>query len=275
MVLQYLGTAAAEGWPGLFCRCPRCEQAAERGGKNLRTRSQAVIDGRLLIDFPPDSYLHMIRDGLDLSNIHSVLFTHSHQDHFYPSDLILRCGCYAIGLDSAINLYGNDTVRRLFENEIEASPDRKELRQSLHVLEARPFSPFQTEGYTVTPLRALHDRNETCLIYIVEKDGRRLLYGNDTGLFPEDTWAAIAGTRFDLISLDCTTGRYKEGTNHMGLPDNLEARERLIRIGCADEETRFVLNHFSHNGGLLHEELEEQAGAHGFLVSYDGMKIDV
>ena len=33
MKLQYLGTAAAEGWPALFCNCSACIKAKELGGK--------------------------------------------------------------------------------------------------------------------------------------------------------------------------------------------------------------------------------------------------
>ena len=56
MKIRYLGTAAAEGWPALFCSCPICTHAREHGGKNLRTRTQAILDDDLLIDFPPDTY---------------------------------------------------------------------------------------------------------------------------------------------------------------------------------------------------------------------------
>ena len=34
MKLQYLGTAAAEGWPALFCQCESCRVSAEKGGKS-------------------------------------------------------------------------------------------------------------------------------------------------------------------------------------------------------------------------------------------------
>ena len=50
MKIRYLGTAAAEGWPALFCSCPICTHARTQGGKNLRTRTQAILDGELLID---------------------------------------------------------------------------------------------------------------------------------------------------------------------------------------------------------------------------------
>jgi hypothetical protein len=79
MVLQYLGTAAAEGWPGLFCACEHCEIARTRGGRNIRTRSQAIVfaeksgegdpDQRLLVDFPPDTYHHVLAHGLRLDKV--------------------------------------------------------------------------------------------------------------------------------------------------------------------------------------------------------------
>ena len=32
MQFQYLGTAAAEGWPAVFCRCKYCLEAQRLGG---------------------------------------------------------------------------------------------------------------------------------------------------------------------------------------------------------------------------------------------------
>ena len=51
MEIQYLGTAAAEGWPAIFCNCESCKKAATKRGKNIRTRSQAIIDKKILIDY--------------------------------------------------------------------------------------------------------------------------------------------------------------------------------------------------------------------------------
>jgi len=90
MKIQYLGTAAAEGWPGIFCNCPVCREAVRRGGKNIRSRSQALVDDSLLIDFPPDSYYHMIQYHVPMAAVQNILLTHAHQDHFYPMDLTMR-----------------------------------------------------------------------------------------------------------------------------------------------------------------------------------------
>lgn len=43
MKITYLGTAAAEGFPAMFCNCEYCREAKKLGGKNIRTRSQAII----------------------------------------------------------------------------------------------------------------------------------------------------------------------------------------------------------------------------------------
>ena len=50
MKFTYLGTSSCEGIPALFCNCPRCEGARRLGGKNIRTRTQALINEDLLID---------------------------------------------------------------------------------------------------------------------------------------------------------------------------------------------------------------------------------
>lgn len=84
------------GWPALFCTCDNCRRAAKAGGRNLRTRSQAAVDDKLLIDFPADTLAHMYYSGLDLPRIRDCIITHSHSDHLYPADLEMRLDGYAV-----------------------------------------------------------------------------------------------------------------------------------------------------------------------------------
>ena len=65
----------------------------------------------------------------------------------------------------------------------------------------------------------------------------------------------------------------RDGKYHMGLLDAAEQKEVLLREGLADHNTIFVVNHFSHNGGWLHEEITERAAAYDMIASYDGMEI--
>ena len=136
--------------------------AWERGGRNIRSRSQVIIDDSLLIDLPSDTFYHAMLHNIDLSNIHHCLITHIHREHF------------------------------------------------------------------------------------------------------------------DMVSLDCTMGA-NEHTSckvHKHFGHNVECRNRMLEMGIADENTKFISTHFSHNG--LHgcyDDFLKIASKEGFDVSFDGMEI--
>ena len=86
--IQYWGTAAAEGVPGIFCNCETCRLAREEKGRKIRTRSQILINDDLLVDFGPDTYMHTLRYDFDLSRLPHVLITHPHEDHVGGADAV-------------------------------------------------------------------------------------------------------------------------------------------------------------------------------------------
>ena len=278
MKIKYLGTAAAEGWPALFCDCPSCQKARELGGKNIRTRAQAV-DGRLLIDFGPDTYLHVIRDGLKLHEINHCIVTHGHCDHFYATDLMMKARPYArSGSRVPFHVYGTKRIGELYKRMREVDDDCENLDDCVTLSEIHPFQPFTVLNYRVTPLRAAHDPAECCLIFLIENEaGKTLLYGNDTAYFPEETWEYLRGRQLDLVSLDCTMGILGDGATHMGWAGDVRTKERLEAMGCVHDSTVFILNHFSHNcgHGLSHDEMERLAAPEGFLTAYDGFTAEV
>ncbi|MNJ02449.1 hypothetical protein D3C73_1624090 [compost metagenome] len=61
----------------------------------------------------------------------------------------------------------------------------------------------------------------------------------------------------------------------MGLPNNAEIRTQMLEQGSADQNTMFVINHFSHNGYTIHDELVPHAEKLGFITAFDGMIIEV
>lgn len=60
---------------------------------------------------------------------------------------------------------------------------------------------------------------------------------------------------------------------HMGGACQRAFRDRLLSLGAIDSATRYVINHFSHNGKALHADLERAFGPDGMEVGYDGMVI--
>lgn len=271
MKITYYGTAAGEAWPGVFCQCALCEEAVRRGGKNVRTRSQALINDDLLLDFPPDTLYHRLQYGLDLGPVKSLLFTHSHNDHCYAGDIELLREPYN-HTHGPIAIFGNEAVQAKIR--VAAGDGGEGERFSFSRI--APGDTFETAGYKVLALRATHKRGEDCLFYRVERDGKSVLYAHDTGVLTEENLAMLheAGGVLSLVSLDCTQQLHRERGYHMGIADAIEQKEVLLAEHLADEHTVFVLNHFSHNGGLLAEELERSAARFGMLASYDGMVIE-
>lgn len=105
MEFVYLGTASAEGWPALFCSCNACLQAREKGGRNVRGRSQALVDGELLLDLPADTFSRTLEGRLDLTAVRHCLITHSHSDHLYPADLEMRRTGFAHPATAVLSSY--------------------------------------------------------------------------------------------------------------------------------------------------------------------------
>ena len=273
MKITYYGTAAGEGWPGVFCQCPLCQSARKLGGKNIRTRSQTLINDDLLLDLPPDNQLHSLYYGLDLGKVRALLITHSHSDHFYPEDLEFLQEPFSHTYPGQMQIFGNDAVGRGIVRTCGNYGGEKERFQ---FREADVGAAFSVMDYQVTPLRATHARGERCLFYHIAQGDKSLLYAHDTGSFTQenlDTLARQPG-KLSLVSLDCTSQQYRDGKYHMGLEDAAEQKERLLALGLADADTVWVVNHFSHNGGWLHEEIAAQAGKYGMIASYDGMSIN-
>ena len=267
MKLTYLGTAAAEGFPALFCRCRFCNEARSLGGKNIRTRSQSLINDDLLIDFPADTYWHFLQNGIEADKIAYLLITHAHPDHFYQSDLFMRTPPFAHEMrEPVLQVFCPKTVYEAF--------DKFPKNVTVTVLEA--YQTVSVGPYRVPPLPARHMFGSEAFIYIIEGE-KTILYTHDTGFPYEEVFSYIEENKlvFDMVSFDCTNVDIRisdEGT-HMGFANIERAISRLSLMGAIHDSTVKYVNHFSHNGGPLHHVLEERAASLGCSVSYDGCSV--
>ena len=273
MVIRYQGTGAYEGIPALFCPCDTCREARTAGGADIRSRSGALVDGVLKLDFPPDSYWQMLRDGIDYALLTAVLITHTHTDHYAVWDLMTRLPHYANLPDAApLTIVGNEKCGELLAAELlkKHEPDGG---GRLEFLRIRPYVPLKLGNHTVTAVKANHKPSEEALNYVVERDGKKLLYAHDTGEFLPETLAFLKGMALDFVSMDCTSGLHDTGDHHMGLPNCRRMRDSLVRSGAARPGAVFALSHVSHNSHVSHAQLLEAAD--GFLVAHDGMETQI
>lgn len=280
MQLKYWGTAAAEGMPAIYCHCENCKKSRLLGGKNLRTRSQAMIDDTLFIDPNPDTFGNTLRYGFDLLSIRHMLVTHTHHDHFYTTDFYNRKPHFAHFAGEEpypVTIYGSEVATGKIQQMIDGS--KGAFQNYLSACTLTPFIPVQIEKYTVVPLPARHAEGTGPLMYQISADGKTLLYAHDTGLFFEEVWDYWQknGTVFDFVSLDCTEAcRHIEYAHHMNLERNIVIKQRMLEYGIATDKTVFCCNHFSHNGThAVYDDFVEIAKKEGFLVSYDGMTVEI
>jgi len=187
MKIQFLGTIAAEGGPALFCNCEYCKEAARRGGKNIRTRSQILVNDDLLVDFPADTYLHKLQHGLELSRVRYLLITHTHPDHFYPTDLFLHGGNNAYDMvEPLLDIYGNGAVKAKYDEAAKGQSAR--VTDTLCFHEVAAFEHIVTERYELWTLPARHMKDENALFYLIQQGDKAFLQCNDTGLLFEEVY---------------------------------------------------------------------------------------
>lgn len=282
MKLQYLGTGAAEGVPAEFCSCEICREIRRRGEGEFHTRSQLLIDGELSVDFPPEAYGHSLRFGIDLGAVRYLLVTHSHMDHFYAHDFILRGYKYAAGIDSPLEIFGNEEIKRVFD-ECTRREMKPQVLENFRVTTVPPFVPFSFGRYTAVALKARHCTAECAYVYLIEKEDKFYLHLTDTARLPEETldylekYLSFRDRRVDLVTFDCTFLFYEAGeaARHMGLPDNAAMKEEFLRRKIADGHTGYVITHFSHNSRPFKETLLRAEEEYGFKAAYDGYTTEI
>ncbi len=279
MKIRYLGTAAAEGFPAVFCNCEACSAARRDLPKEMRTRSQAAIDGDLLIDFPPESYLHAMRFGLDLSGFGTLLVTHSHTDHFYAQEFCNRGYKFARGMRSrTIEIYGNAEVGAVLEEGARREM-RPAVREGIAFRPCAPYEEFFAGGYRILTLPARHSDREQALLFYIQKGSKALLWLNDSGPLYEEIYPFLAekGAEADLVSFDCTFAdeAHPSGQRHMNIFQNMDAREKLIKYGVVKKDAKYYVTHFSHNCAPFRARMDALAAKYGFSAAFDGCEAEI
>ncbi len=271
MRLQLLGTAASEGWPAPFCLCDACQEARRRGGLNLRSRSNALLDDDFKIDWGADTLTQLQRTGRHAQGVRTLVFTHQHSDHIVPGELDWARTPFTLTPPAPIAVYGNAQVLEMLR---EAFPGEKSSAFEFHGLESERET-VTAAGDSILPLPADHVAGAFTLL--IKRGQKSLFYGHDSGLYPQPTLAALqAHGALDIVLMDCTSGgQSTSNRGHMGTDGVIQMKQELQKRGAITDKTRVIATHFSHNGKLGHEELMRALLPHEIEVAFDGMLIEV
>lgn len=269
MQIKILGTSGSGGWPSLFCNGHASQRALEVGGKNIRSRSSLLIDQVLKIDFPPDSFHQAVSFGFNFSDLKYLFITRSSYNNFAAGELenLTPFLAQRKNLDF-VQIFGNT----------ESITQLKQMEGTIHanLHEIQPDQMINIGSFDVYPLKAMNNGDLYPLNYIIRKQRKSLLYATDTGVYEEKTWKNLKGLQVQTAIVECSQGPRKSTfMEKMGLPDVLTFKKKAEDIGLTNQHTRWIITHFSHQNGLLHEEMEEVARPFGLEVAYDGMELEV
>lgn len=275
MKIKFLGTAAYEGIPALFCQCPTCLESKKLKGKNLRTRTQTLINNDLLIDFNADTVCHYQNYDLDFSHLKYCLITHSHSDHLYERDIEILANHFSHKDPSFfLKFYSGEAGYKIINWYIQ----NRNIASSASVELVKQYELININPYKIFPIEANHDKNSSPFIYLIQdEENKTFLYGHDSGILPEEQLIKLKQfAPLTLISFDCTGALEKNWKDHhMSLDVIIEQISRLKNLKIVDSKTKYVINHFSHNGHATHQQLEKACSKYDIIVAYDGLELTI
>ncbi len=268
MVIHILGSGGADGIPALYSDTRVSRHARQFGGKDVRSRAAALVDGVIKIDFGPDTWSQITREGLDARDWIAVVYTHSDSDHFAIEELQYVLYPFNDYESAGFTIYGNNVISEAIRCRYPDWP--------FEVVTTRSFCPVQCCGYDVTPIKAKHGSpDEDTHNLIVQHGGKTLLYATDTGIWEEPTWAFLGEHKLDCLVLECTEAFATTAYNgHLDLAEFKSVLERLRKLGTVSGKTHVITTHHSHNGEATHEELVRELEPLGVTVGFDGLKVE-
>lgn len=299
MKLLFLGTSAGESYPAIWCHCPNCEYARTHGGRNIRGNSCALIDDDLMLDMSHHAFDSALRFGADITRIRRLFVTHDHQDHFYPQHLTWRGRPFFEGSAQEIperfdvqraiqwmgalqtpvpylNVYGHISVWEALKSNHRFHPENMEENYRMSFNELHPGDVTSFEHTTVTAVTSQHSQPGSVLNYIIERDGKTLLYALDCGGYDADMLAIIRSKRYDCVVLEGTFGEMPvEWSMHQNLNKNLRMLDFFSGEHLWKDQPNLVLSHMAPHWTPPYDVYVERVAPYGIRVAYDGMTLEI
>ena len=284
--MRFLGTCAADGMPDPFCDCPIC-QDARANPAHRRLRSMFLLDRKNLIDCSPDLNAACSIFGEDMMDLRNIFITHTHEDHCcfsnigllsmsvtrkdVPVDVYLSEGGYEM-LTKLRELLG-DTYRYF---DAAGALDKGLAR--LHPV--KTYEPFEVDGYKIMAVETTHrvSERETAINYLFEKDGKKLLYACDTGIYPARSVEALRGARIDTLVMESTWGSRTDTStaSHLNCVAFLEMLEVFRENEIIRPDTAIYATHINHKHDLDHDAMQAWYDANSkqkVTVAWDGLYV--
>lgn len=265
MRVRLLGTGSPDGWPNAFCDCASCLSAQQ--ARQWRGPTSALVDGRLLLDFTPQTPVASLRHDDGLRRVSHVLVTRHDPDVSVPVELLARGRA---GHVEPLTVIGPESVIAAWC--AWSGPD-DQIRWRV----ALPGDELDLDDYQVRVLAAAAESQDAVVYDLTGPQGKRLLYASDTGPLPEQTIEATTDAAYDLVVLEATFGDRRgpgapSGQEHLDLSTFADQMVRLRGARALTRRSTVAAVHLSHHSP---SDLRSRLAAWGVLVVDDGHEFDL
>ena len=282
--MLFLGTGAAELVPNPFCKCQLCQRI--RAGKEIpRRRSALLLDSEICIDFGPDILAASQQYNAPLYDLTDIFITHTHEDHLSLDNLSVLWI-----KESPVRLWLSEKgvqwleqyrelSRPLYRGKCQLDDLIEKGKLSIHIFE--PYRWHTIGNSRVFAISTDHrgwQPEDLSLNYVIEKNGHRILYAADTGLYSQENLSALKDFRCDAVIMEGTYGSLQmdKGISHLTAETYIENAENLVACGAVKPDAKFYVTHINQCHSFNHQEYQEYLSANSKLditVAHDGMEV--
>jgi len=238
-----------------------------------------------MLDFGAEVFQQARKFHVPILDIQYLFITHSHADHFYPTNLLWRWMTPGQKLPpepkdtfgprfsdlTMLHVYGSADVYNVLKPHIGENGEER-YRMILHQVECGVEG--QAGDIHYLPLEANHRDHECQAVnYILQRNGRTILYALDTGWFYDHTYELIRKFRYDLVVIEGTFGYGMDMPGHFNL-DKLERAISLFRDDdLLNDSALFCASHICPHFSPVYDEYAPILEEKGITLSFDGMKV--
>jgi len=252
MKIKFLGTSAGWPLPRLGCRCEICQS---KNPKDTRTRTQLLVNDKILLDAGPDTYKHLISNNPQ--KIEAIFISHEHHDH-------------VLGLWDISHIYNRQQIPILYVTQAVLNGIKKIFDTNLLKLKVEVTKPLETihlKNTKVTYFPVIH--GNTPAFGIKVKESKILAYIPDFNKILPSSQKVIRDC--DLLAIDGSSlGKIGKTAGHISINDGIQIAKKLKA-----KQTYFVhLGHKTATHKFLENYLKENVGTN-FHPAYDGLELNL
>jgi phosphoribosyl 1,2-cyclic phosphate phosphodiesterase len=285
MKFNLLGSGGASKFPRPTCFCPLCEKARQKGAPYIRTGpSLYLYDDAILFDTPEEVADQLNRERI--KKVNNVFYTHWHPDHTQGMRLFEHLGC-PNRLEDGQEEKVNEPVNVYLPEDV--LPDFREYLPTFFYFEQMGWMKIKktkdrqkvnTGRVAITPLNIGRGKDRVRYTYLIEKDGRRVVYApcsiyqikldqhyeNLDLIFIETGWFG------DTQKLRAKLPKNHVWQDHISFEENLDLVRKI-------RPKRTILTHLEGTRHVDYDQIKKKIKPHdrqlNLEVGYDGMILAV